>query len=363
MRSSLLLLVWGDSSYEHFCGYAHLLAKDLQTLGAQSVLNIQECDVDYQVGVDVFLAEAQSLLAAQPAMPETDDVQLAQPVQSYTKYAPYVSDVQLITNLCTKQAHKTVRHIEFYAPGLRYQPGDCLGIVHDTPDEYVSNMLQALQVNGNRQVEWQHKTYDLTALFTRHTEIVVPQVSAVRTLYETQGSPIADQQARDYVHSNNWLSIVRTLMQDKAIDIQAFVSALPAKKERLYSIASCPISDEEQVHILVKQVQKSAQASGLTSAMYINILEQEQAAKIFVKENSVFRLPTEATRPIIMIGAGTGIAPFRSFIRHRQETGATGKNWLFFGEQYFKHSFFLSNGMATVTQGRCAHSHQYCFFS
>ncbi|MBL4942650.1 MAG: assimilatory sulfite reductase (NADPH) flavoprotein subunit [Colwellia sp.] len=369
---SYSVLALGDSSYEFFCKTGQDFDDRLQALGAKQVLPRVDCDVDYDedseswtVNIVDNLKDAltQTEIALAPVM----NLPVAA-VSQYSKKNPFSAEFLLSQKITGRDSAKDVRHIEIDLgeSGLTYQAGDALGVYFDNNSALVAELLVALDFTGDEQVSLvihrEQQNLSLIDALTSHLEIT----QTAPAFIEFWAKQSADKKliaiasdrnsAREFAGVHQIIDVVTLASAD--VSAQTFVDALRKITPRLYSIASSQAEVEEEVHLtvgLVSYENNGKQRFGGASHFLANDLEEEQKVRVFVEHNDNFRLPSNTNTPVIMIGPGTGVAPFRAFMQQREADEAQGDNWMFFGEQTFTQDFlyqvewqnYLKSGLLT----------------
>ena len=265
--------------------------------------------------------------------------------QKYTRNSPYYSRM-LVNMLMTDQdSEKETRHIELdLEPGMTYTPGDAVGILPDNPAVEVAAILAALHMRGDERV-LDHYKVEISleeALRTRlHigklTRASLNQYAKLHPHDElrTMALPENRSKAEEWVWGREFIDLI-TEFPDGITDPQQLFTVLARLTPRMYSIASSQALVEDAVHTIVRVVRYTShkrQRNGVCSSYLGDRTPVGSTLPIFLHANNNFRLPEDPATPVIMVGPGTGIAPFRAFLQHRKAHGHTGRNWLFFGEQ------------------------------
>ncbi len=370
------VLALGDSSYEFFCQTGKDFDQRLQALGAKPIRARVDCDVDYQAEAKTWseklVAELKETLATHTSAAEIVAFPQLDTSCTYSKDKPYVAELLVSQKITGRDSLKDVRHVEIDLgdSGLHYQAGDALGVYFDNDSELVDELLCLLAFSGQETITLAEQQLTLKNALISHLEITQTPVSFVEfwanhTHDETLTSLLTDKNALRVFASQHQIIDVLSY-STKKITAQAFVEQLRKITPRLYSIASSQSEVENEVHLtvgLVQYQQGSKTRYGAASSFLAKRLTEGEKVKVFVEENNNFRLPANTEQgnktPIIMIGAGTGIAPFRAFMQEREaraDQGAElGKSWLFFGEQTFTQDFlyqvewqnYLKSGVLT----------------
>ncbi|EPF5077207.1 NADPH-dependent assimilatory sulfite reductase flavoprotein subunit [Yersinia enterocolitica] len=345
----------GDTSYEHFCQAGKDFDNKLAELGAQRLLERVDADVEYQESAQQWrqqiVAALQARVPAQSAaaVAVTPSGAVDEITSSpYSKAAPLTAQLSVQQKVTGRNSEKDVRHIEIDLgdSGLRYQPGDALGIWFDNDPALVEELLALLWLKGDEQVSIDGQNISLSQALrsqlelTQNTTLIVDKYSAL-SRDEKLIALLADKPAlQHYAKNTPIVDMVRQAPSD--LNADQLVALLRPLTPRLYSIASSQAETENEVHITVGVVRYDIDGrprTGGASGYLADRLEVDGDIRIFIEHNDNFRLPTNPETPVIMIGPGTGIAPFRAFMQQREADGATGKNWLLFGNPHFTEDF------------------------
>ncbi|AIA72335.1 NADPH-dependent assimilatory sulfite reductase flavoprotein subunit [Pectobacterium atrosepticum] len=345
----------GDTSYEFFSKAGKDFDGRLAELGAERLLDRVDADVDYQAlaaqwrrqVVDILQARvpvqgnAVAQLAAQGALDEITS-------SPYSKSSPLQATFAVNQKVTGRGSEKDVRHIEIDLgdSGLRYQPGDALGVWFDNDPELVQELLELLWLKGDESVSVDSKTLPLSQALKSHFELTqntapIVEKYAALSRNETLLSLLADKPAlQQFAQRTPLVDMVRQAPVE--LTAEQLLGLLRPLTPRLYSIASSQAEAESEVHITVGVVRYEyegrARAGGASSYLADRLSEDDEI-RVFIEHNDNFRLPANSETPVIMIGPGTGIAPFRAFMQQRDAEVAEGKNWLFFGNPHFMEDF------------------------
>lgn len=341
----------GDSSYPQFNAMGRAVDARLAELGAHRLAPLAEADVDIEpVAVpwtEGALARVRDRFAHDVPVASVTPLRVAATRPQFHRDRPFPAPVLANQRIVSRHAGRDVRHVELSleGSGLRYAPGDALGVWHRNPASLVEALLAALALDGDALVtlggkaqplrEWLARDRELTRLSRPLVQAVAERASstALRATLEDSGAMkalLADHQPIDLLraHPADW-------------DAAALVAALRPLTPRLYSIASSPGAVGEEVHLTVAVVDYHAHGEPHLGAAsrWIADVGEDATLDIFVEPNERFRLPADGTRDVIMIGPGTGVAPFRAFVQERQQAGATGRSWLVFGNRHAADDF------------------------
>jgi len=346
----------GDTSYEFFCKTAQDFDEQLEALGAKRLFARADLDVDYadaaatwqQGALEVFspLLKGSGAGSAQ-VIAWPGSTATAGSHNPYDKQNPASAELAVNQKITARNSTKDVRHIEISLAdtGLTYQPGDALGVFFDNDPALVDAVLQATGTTADAEVSFGGQTLTLRNALLRELELTQAYPSFVEKYAAATANSELQQLASDKTVLRAYLAERQTadviLQHPAALTAQALVDCLRKLQPRLYSIASSQAEVGEEVHLTVGVVRFDAFGQthlGGASGFLAERLEEGGKLRVFVEHNDNFRLPDHDT-PVIMIGPGTGIAPFRAFLQERDNAGATGQNWLFFGNPHFSRDF------------------------
>jgi sulfite reductase (NADPH) flavoprotein alpha-component len=326
------VLALGDTSYPLFCKTGEDVDDQLQKLGGSRIAPIQKCDVDYEEDAEKWFAGIIKNLEVPAAAPVTAPAAvIAAPAKKGKQ--TYAGRVLTSINLNDRGSNKETYHIEIAAEGIEYQCGDSIGIVPENDSQLVTDIIAKVNLDGNKSVEFKKEKVTIYELLKRRINIVHLTERLVQLYAAATGHAIA---ARRY----DLLDLLKQYPVKNAAQFEEILVTLNAISPRLYTIASSPAAHEGEVHIVVVKDQFAVNDKvrfGLCSD-YLSKIKVNGTQQFFVQPNKRFRLPAE-NKDIIMVGPGTGIAAFRSFLAERDTTGATGRNWLFYGDQHFTSDF------------------------
>ncbi len=342
----------GDSSYPDFCQTGRDFDQVLEALGATRLLDCREVDVDFEPAEDAWRDEAlaafKDLLTDQVQGPHLQVVRPAQ-VAAYDRRNPFQAEVLEVSPLTVTPSNKSVSHLALAieGSGLQYQPGDSLGLWPRHDRQLVEEIREVTGLDAESEVERNGKRQSLEDWLTTGLELtqaVRPFVQAVAEISGHSGLSeiLADRDAfQHWAEQRQVIDVLREVPME--LDAESLVGMLRGISPRLYSIASSPLVNEDEIHLTVKLeggVGKNARLrAGVASWQLTRLAQPGERVSVYVEANPRFRLPEDADQPIIMIGPGTGVAPFRAFVEHRQAMGHGGRNWLFFGEQHRRTDF------------------------
>lgn len=352
---SYAVLGLGDTSYEFFCKTAIDFDEQLAALGAKRLHARADLDVDYaaqaaswtETAVQAFAPELKQAAGSAQVIAWPGATATAGHDSAYNKETPFAAELSLNQKITGRDSTKDVRHIEISLAdsGLTYQPGDSLGVYFLNDHQAVDAILTATGLDGATEVQLAGQTYSLNTALTEQLELTQSYPSFVEKYAQATANSellelVKDKAAlRQYLENRQTLDVI--LQNPAPLTAQQLVDALRKQQPRLYSIASSQAEVGDEVHLTVGVVRYEAFGCthlGGASGFLAERLEEGAPLKVFVEHNDNFRLPDHET-PVIMIGPGTGIAPFRAFLQERDQAGATGQNWLFFGNPHFTQDF------------------------
>lgn len=351
------VLALGDSSYPLFCNIGKELDIRLAELGAKRFAECGACDLDIETIADPWweqsFGEIKRVFAQinQSAATPSATVTPLYPnkTAAFHRDKPFLATVLENQRITANSTDKNIFHLEISleGSGLHYQPGDSLGVWPTNNAQLVENILQTLAFNGEEQVSIKEESNTLRYWLTHKREIT--NLARPFLLELTQRAEHAALQ--EALADDGREKLVALLNSHQLIDVlkhypaqwtaQEFVQALRPLTPRLYSIASSQALVEEEVHLTIAKVEYDAFGErhlGAASA-YLEGLSEDDQVPVYIEENKHFRLPSDNSRDVIMVGPGTGVAPFRAFLQERIENNASGRNWLFFGAQHFYSQF------------------------
>ena len=340
------VLALGDTSYPMFCKTGEEVDTRFEKFGAKRVIPLQRCDVDYE---EDALAWFEKVIATVTA--DAKPVAVATPViaHSVSKKATakkhYNGTILTNIDLNDRGSNKQTYHIEIATEELiEYEPGDAIGIFPKNRFDVVEKIIAISGVDANAEVVTSKSTASVRELLTNNLNICYLLTSAVKKYAAIIQQEIPDTRM-------DLVDLLRIYPVKNAEQFIEVVKILSPIAPRLYSIASAPAVQENEVHIIVARnrfLSQDEQKFGLCSD-FLGDQPNGTTISFYVHKNRAFRLPP-TEKDIIMIGPGTGIAPMRSFLIERDATGATGRNWLFFGEQHFITDFLYQTEIQNYVQ-------------
>ncbi|WP_171283196.1 assimilatory sulfite reductase (NADPH) flavoprotein subunit [Aeromonas sp. 1805] len=340
----------GDSSYEFFCQTGKDFDSLLTKAGADRVHELASLDVDYQDAAKAWGEQALNAIAATlSAGPANSNVasavQQAVGHSQYSKENPFPARLSVNQKITGRDSTKDIRHIEISLEesGIRYQPGDALGIWFDNDPALVNEVLTLASLSGDEATA----RGSLREVLSRELELTRLHGGFITGLADISGNAALKDLAGDKAQVNALVASAQVVDVLKrfptALTAEQLLGLLRPLTPRLYSIASSQSEVEEEVHLTVGVVRYPQEdgtvRSGAASSYLADRLAEDAEVRVFVEHNDNFRLPSNPDTPVIMVGPGTGIAPFRAFLQEREAQGAEGNNWLFFGNPHFTQDF------------------------
>ena len=324
------VLALGDTSYPLFCKTGEDVDEQLQKHGGSRILPLQRCDVDYEEDANAWFTNALQALHQNGNSVKSSATVIT---KKTTGRKTFARKVLTNINLNDKESAKETYHIEIEAADIDYLPGDSIGVIPENPLAVISSITSLVGFDKEKTVGYKNEPVTIYELLHKKLNIFYLPERVVKKYAEIVQQDIPSTRI-------DLLDLLRIYPVKNAAQFKDVISILEPITPRLYSIASSPEAHIGEVHIIVAKNYFDINEEikyGLTSD-FLSHLQVNTTLNFYVHPNAQFRLPDE-DKDIIMIGPGTGIAPFRSFIAQRDSMGATGKNWLFFGDQHFLTDF------------------------
>jgi sulfite reductase (NADPH) flavoprotein alpha-component len=339
------VLALGDSSYVNFCEVGKRLDERLEQLGGTRIAERIDADLDFEEPASTWTSGALDRLldVAKPEAtadnpPSAEVFHLDFAPSAYSKANPFPAEITELVNLNGSRSAKETYHVElsFEGSGFAFEPGDSLGIIAENHDAMVAEVMMAAGLSGDADLERRLKTeFDITQL----SKPVMDAYNAV--LRDPKlGELLEGDRWQGYLHGRQIIDLLTEFPAKlSAEELTGLFRKLPP---RLYSVASSLKAEPDLAHLLISAVRYNSfdrDREGVASTFVADRHKVGDQLKVYVKNNKNFRLPEDPDRPVIMVGPGTGVAPFRAFLQERQATGASGRNWLFFGDRNYTHDF------------------------
>ena len=343
----------GDTSYEHFCKIGKDFDQQLEKLGAERVASRADCDVDFEETYQGWIDEALRALGAGAVESlSPGEVAPAASTGEYGKKNPFPARLLEKVKLNGPGSAKETWHFELSleGSGLSYEVGDSLAVVPTNAEDVVNGFLEAAGLSGEEEVETRSSgrkqlrealtgDYDITALSRKVAKAWHGHCGS-EELAELL-SEDNKEQFKNWIWGRQIVDLLREFPAGKT-DGQELVDMLRVLPPRLYSIASSPREHDGEVHLTVAAVRYEGhgfERKGVASTCLADLVEEGDVVPVFVTPNKRFRLPEDDEVPIIMVGPGTGIAPFRAFVEDRATREGSGPSWLIFGDQHYTYDF------------------------
>src|SRR5688572_405357 len=336
------VLALGDTSYPLFCKAGEDVDVQLEKLGGERLVSLVKCDVDYETEAEAWFDEVLKKLSVNGTAVAT--TVSAPVVKKPSGKRIYNGTILTNINLNDHGSKKETHHIEIAADDLEYLPGDALGVIPENPAGVVQAIIGMAKVDKNRPIKYRNDEISAYDVLRRKLNIGFLPERVVAKYASLVGKDIPLKR----------MALIELLfmypLKDPA-QFDALVEILEPLAPRLYSISSSLDAHSGEIHVTVARdlflVNEEIQC-GICSD-YLSHLREGDTIEFYIHKNNQFRLPAD-DRDVIMIGPGTGIAPFRSFLAHRDATGASGRNWLFFGEQHFVTDFLYQTELQYLLQ-------------
>ncbi|ASN06796.1 assimilatory sulfite reductase (NADPH) flavoprotein subunit [Virgibacillus necropolis] len=358
VRFSVLSL--GDQSYEFFCQTGKDFDKRLEELGGERLYPRIDCDVDFDEpaadwveGVLGTLHVSQEVDDTVENLGQVDSSLLTTKDPVYSRSNPFKAEVLENLNLNGRGSNKETRHLELSLEGsnLAFEPGDSLGIFPKNDPSLVDKLIEQIGWNPEDSVpinkQGEQRTLRDALLFNFEiTRLTKPLLEQAAQLFTNDGlkklvKPGQEEELKSYIDGRDLLDLVQDF-QPQGVSPSEFIQALRKIPARLYSITSSFKANPDEVHLTIGTVRYHAHGrdrKGVCSGECGERVEPGEFLPVYIQHNRNFKFPTDSKTPVIMIGPGTGVAPFRSFLEDREESGMEGKTWLFYGDQHFSTDF------------------------
>jgi sulfite reductase (NADPH) flavoprotein alpha-component len=334
------VLALGDSSYAQFCETGKALDARFEVLGAARAVDRIDLDLDYEAAAKTWVTETLEKLAPKDAG-SVIHVDFQKPAigAAATKTAPFAAEINALGLLTSDRAEGRTYHTEISlaGSGLTYEPGDALGLAPENDPHHVAQLLRAVGLeNDTKLAEALTTRYDISTLTAKHLKDfgALTNDAGLAALADDAGRRAA------FLAGRQLIDLFETFPQ--SLSPEALTSLLRPLAPRYYSIASSQKLVGEEAHLTIARVayESAGRArTGVASSLVADRRRAGDSLNVFVRPNPHFRLPKDANAPIVMIGAGTGIAPYRGFLQEREATGAAGNSWLIFGFRHFLYDF------------------------
>lgn len=353
VRFSVLAL--GDQTYEFFCQTGRDFDKKLEELGAERLYERVDCDVDYEEDAEKWMANVINTIDSAPEGTQSEQV-VSESIKSakekkYSKANPYQAEVLENINLNGRGSNKETRHIEFLLDnfGEEYEVGDCLVVLPQNDPALVELLMSTLGWDPGHQIQISEDgdTISLEEALTSYfeiTKLTKPLLQNAAAYFDNEAleDKVQDSEwIQNYIEGRDFVDLLNDFPPEELEpeDLYQILRKLPPRE---YSISSSYQSLPDEVHITVGAVRYNTHGrdrSGVCSVQFAERIQPGDTVPIYLKRNPNFKFPKDGDTPVIMIGPGTGIAPFRAHMQEREEYGYKGNTWLFFGDQHFTTDF------------------------
>lgn len=349
-ETNYAVVALGDKSYKQYCKTGVDIDEALTRLGAKSIVPLLKLDVDFEDDVNRWIEDfAKALGGIQPVsnVPATSETNSQ--TKEYSRKNPFQATVIDKVKITGRGSDKEVYHLELSleGSGIQYEPGDSVGILANNPPALVKSILQQAGFTGDEQVPIKDGTFSIQEALSNYLEITVLNREVIQKYQEKTANSVLldilqnDEKLDQYLYGHDLLDLLQEFPH--SFGAQDLADLLRSFPPRLYSISSSQNAVGEEVHITVATVRyhhRNRHREGACSTYLADRIDVDSKVSVFIEKNPAFKLPEKAETPVILIGAGTGVAPFRAFLQHREAGDLKGKTWLFFGERRF-HSDFL----------------------
>ena len=328
------VLALGDSTYPQFCKTGEDVDIRFEVLGAERVIPLKRCDIDYEEDAHRWLNHIFEVVQNKEA-----GTSQATPAKASSGRKKYQGKVSAIINLNDITSDKETYHIEIETEEpIAYRPGDALGVIPFNPKSVVEEIIGLTGIDPGKQIQTTRVTASVEELLHQHLNISYLLKTTVAQYAQITGQDIPETRL-------SLLDLLRIYPVKNAEEFEDIIKVLTVQAPRLYSVSSSPEAHgDSEIHITVAKSEffiNDKKQNGLCSG-FLSEFEEDGTVEFYIQEAKHFKLP-ETAKDIIMIGPGTGIAPFRSFLWERDATGAEGRNWLFFGDRNFVSDFLYQS--------------------
>ena len=343
------VMALGDKSYKLFCKTGIDIDQALAISGARPILPVLKLDVEFEDEAEFWMNQFAAVFSESKVISAQLVAETITSGENYSRKNPFRANVLDKVKITGRDSDKEVYHVELSldGSGITYEPGDSVGILANNPPLLVDAVLSHLNSEGSETVIIKNVDYTFREALTDHLEITVINREVIQKYHEITGNAellriIEDEiQLDHYLYGPDLLDLLEDFPYEfSAQNLTNILRSFPA---RLYSISSSQAAVGDEVHITVSAVRyshKGRERAGACSTFLADRIDLDSQVSVFIEKNPAFKLPEGDQTPVILIGAGTGVAPYRAFLQHREANNQKGKTWLFFGERRF-HSDFL----------------------
>ena len=351
----------GDTSYDLFCQAGIDWDNQLSALGAQRVLDRVDCDVDFEEPAEQWISEVIPVMAEGASTISVVDTGSVAPAKSaYNRKNPFPGKLKVNRLLTADNSSKETRHYEISitGSGLSYEAGDALCVVPTNGSELVADIIKTLGCDANELQPVNGESISLKTALTDYFEIKLPSKEFVEEIAKRSGDQELNailtsgdkEQLSNYLWGRDILDLLLKFPEAEFTGAE-FIGLLKPLQHRAYSISSSGKANPETVHLTVASVRYDAHGrhhKGVCSTYLADMVDESTDVRVFFTPNTSFRVPNDDSLPMIMVGPGTGIAPFRAFLQEREHRQANGKNWLFFGDRNASTDFIYRDEIESM---------------
>jgi sulfite reductase (NADPH) flavoprotein alpha-component len=331
------VLALGDTAYAEFCAIGAKIDERLAALGGTRIIDRVDCDLDFAEPAARWIGGAVKALTPPNAGGRVIEVDFG--VKPAASPGPNIFEAEIIehVDLNSSRSDKETVHLTLFFEGgaPAYEPGDSLDLYAENDPDYVDELLKAAGLSGDDKLRMEFiKSRDVATLSLKTLETY-----AEKTEHQYVKALLADGQAREWIVGRQLIDLIATF--PIPLDAEKLRALTRPLAPRAYSIASSRREVGDEAHLLISAVRYESHGrarKGVASNYIAERLKRGQRLRVKLKPNKHFALPA-SDRDIIMVGPGTGVAPFRAFVQERRATEAKGRNWLFFGDRTFTHDF------------------------
>lgn len=361
LRFSVLAL--GDQSYEFFCQTGKDFDAKLEELGGERIYERVDCDLDFDEPAEQWMENVLKAILKDTHIEEEQVVDISSDKtsanQSYSRNNPFKAEVLENINLNGRGSNKEVRHVELSLEGFNepFEPGDCIGIFPENDPQIVEELIDILVWDSNEDIPINDEgsTLKLSDALSHHFEVTKLTKPLLKKASEYFNNGVLSEKVKkdrwiyDYVEGRDLIDLINDFPPEdlQPESLYQFLRKLPARE---YSIASSYQATPDEVHLTIGAVRyqsNNRDRKGVCSVQFAERLKPGDTVSIYLKKNPNFKFPKSERTPVIMIGPGTGVAPFRSYIQEKEELELSNKTWLFFGEQHFTTDFLYQTEWQT----------------
>lgn len=339
------ILALGDTSYDLFCQAGIDWDNRLSELGAQRLSDRTDCDVDFDERAEAWIGNIIPIMAEGASVVGTTSNDGESDKPKFNRKNPFISKILTNRLLTSEKSSKETRHYEFSleGSGLSYEAGDALNVVPQNCPDLVADITKAIGCNSKEEQQINDQLITLSEALQTHFEIKLPSKDLIQQIAKRSDdkelNKLLKPEEKDNLSKYLWgRDTLDLLLQFPKLEFTAaeFIALLKPLQHRAYSISSSGKMHPESIHLTVASVRYNSHNrdhKGVCSTYMADLVNHKTDVKIFFSPNTNFRVPEDDTLPIIMVGPGTGIAPFRAFLQEREYRKALGKNWLLFGDR------------------------------